>query len=499
MSQLAAPRYHQVYVTLRAWVRDGTYPAGAQIPTEPELCEIFGVSRITVRKAIEDLAREGWLLRQQGRGTFVQLSAAREASSLDLNEVRGHVADLAAATEVRSLVVRDVEPDEETRAALDLPADTRVQRASHVRVLRGVPHILGMSQSVKPDPNARGGIPFKLAGATGWSGDGAPGTGTLREFALGAIVQHFTKTLNRKVNVDYRVPTEEELDALLEFQLSVGRQAELKVDPALPGAIVFNDAHVERGRALFHSAPARDGSTRACASCHVGGGANDATGGGGLFATGVENVANAPACLAPRQAPGDGGFGATPVQTVRASSICGRGSFDIVFRGTRGFNPPSLIEAADTLPLFHNNSAATLEDAVRFYTTDTFNSSPAGAGRAFVLDRAGINDVAAFLRGLNLLDNAREATRLIDEAERKPASEASDTILEARANALDAVEVLARSPVALFTASRPARLFTSAARRLQDAAPTANVALMELARQDLARARDLIARNAPAG
>lgn len=137
--ELVAPRYHQVYVTLRAWVRDGTYPPGSQIPTEPELCEIFGVSRITVRKAIEDLAREGWLVRQQGRGTFVQLSAAREAASLDLNEVRGHVADLAASTEVRDLVVRDVEPDEETRAALDLPPEARVQRAAHVRVLRGVP------------------------------------------------------------------------------------------------------------------------------------------------------------------------------------------------------------------------------------------------------------------------------------------------------------------------------------------------------------------------
>ncbi len=137
--ELVAPRYHQVYVTLRAWVRDGTYPPGAQIPTEPELCEIFGVSRITVRKAIENLAREGWLVRQQGRGTFVQLSAARGIASLDLNEVRGHVADLAAATEVRGLVIRDVGPDEETRAALDLPADARVQRATHVRVLRGVP------------------------------------------------------------------------------------------------------------------------------------------------------------------------------------------------------------------------------------------------------------------------------------------------------------------------------------------------------------------------
>ena len=369
-------------------------------------------------------------------------------------------------------------------------------------VLRGVPHILGMSQSIKPNPNARGGVPFPLANATGWSGDGAPGKpaeATLRSFALGAVVQHFTKTLNRTPNVDFRVPTETELEALLAFQLSVGRQAELKVDPGDPTAIVFNDAHVERGRALFHGAPARDGGTRACASCHVGGGANDGSGGGGLFATGVENVANAPACLAPRQAPGDGGFGLTPVQVVRASTICGRGSFDIVFRGTRGFNPPSLVEAADTPPFFHNNSAATLEAAVRFYTTDTFNRSPAGAGRAFVLDGAGINDVAAFLRGLNLLDNAREAIRLIDEAERKPAGEASDTILEARANALDAVEVLGQSPVPLFTTSRPARLFSSAARKLQDAAPTANAALLRLARQDLARARGLIARNAPAG
>ncbi len=146
--ELATPRYHQVYVSLRAWVRDGTYPPGAQIPTEPELCEIFGVSRITVRKAIEDLAREGWLVRQQGRGTFVQLSSARQAASLDLNEVRGHVADLAAATEVRGLVVMDIEPDEETRAALDLPAEARVQRAAHVRVMRGVP--LGLITTYVP-------------------------------------------------------------------------------------------------------------------------------------------------------------------------------------------------------------------------------------------------------------------------------------------------------------------------------------------------------------
>jgi GntR family transcriptional regulator len=135
---LASPRYHQVYVTLRSWVRDGSYRAGERIPTEPELCRLFGVSRITIRKAIDELSREGWLLRQQGRGTFVQLSAARTVASIDLDEARQQVAGFTAATEVVDLAGADVEPDEETRAALQLGPDARVRRSAHVRQLRGV-------------------------------------------------------------------------------------------------------------------------------------------------------------------------------------------------------------------------------------------------------------------------------------------------------------------------------------------------------------------------
>ncbi len=145
---LPSPRYHQVYVALRTWVRDGTYKPGDQLPTEPALCTLFGVSRITVRKAIEDLAREGWLVRRQGRGTFVQLGSGRTAARLDLDEARGQVADLADATEVRDLKVAEVAPDEETRAALDLPSGALVQRATHVRLLAGVP--LGLITTYLP-------------------------------------------------------------------------------------------------------------------------------------------------------------------------------------------------------------------------------------------------------------------------------------------------------------------------------------------------------------
>lgn len=153
LRSIASPRYHQVYVTLRTWVRDGTYKAGDRIPTEPQLCEMFEVSRITVRKAIDNLCREGWLVRQQGRGTFVQLSASRTAASADLDQVRRRVAGFAAATEVVDLRIVEISPDDETRAALALEDGELVQRATHVRTVQGAP--LGLITTYVPLDVAR--------------------------------------------------------------------------------------------------------------------------------------------------------------------------------------------------------------------------------------------------------------------------------------------------------------------------------------------------------
>src|SRR5688572_26061855 len=46
---------------------------GAKIPSERELCEEYGVSRMTVREVLKDLVQEGYLVRKQGKGTFVSL------------------------------------------------------------------------------------------------------------------------------------------------------------------------------------------------------------------------------------------------------------------------------------------------------------------------------------------------------------------------------------------------------------------------------------------
>jgi GntR family transcriptional regulator len=65
------PFYHQVYLDLRAMIDDGRWPAGHQVPPERELAKSYGVSLITIRRALDELAREQRVERTRGRGTFV--------------------------------------------------------------------------------------------------------------------------------------------------------------------------------------------------------------------------------------------------------------------------------------------------------------------------------------------------------------------------------------------------------------------------------------------
>ena len=65
------PLYRQLANILRDGIESGEYKHDAQIPTETALSQKYGISRITVRKALEELTDEGLLIRKQGKGTFV--------------------------------------------------------------------------------------------------------------------------------------------------------------------------------------------------------------------------------------------------------------------------------------------------------------------------------------------------------------------------------------------------------------------------------------------
>ena len=66
------PLYIQLRNLIQKRIEDGVYSEGTAIPSERELCRLYGVSRITVRQAIDLAVNEGLLVRRQGKGTYVE-------------------------------------------------------------------------------------------------------------------------------------------------------------------------------------------------------------------------------------------------------------------------------------------------------------------------------------------------------------------------------------------------------------------------------------------
>lgn len=81
------PRYYQVYMSLLERIRAGEFAPVDTLPSERQLAQDYGVSRITIIKAMDLLEREGLIEQQQGRGSFVI-----DQTELKPDELRGRVA-----------------------------------------------------------------------------------------------------------------------------------------------------------------------------------------------------------------------------------------------------------------------------------------------------------------------------------------------------------------------------------------------------------------------
>ncbi|RED65007.1 GntR family transcriptional regulator [Cohnella lupini] len=76
-----SPKYLQLKEEILSWIAGGRFRPGDKLPSENELAEQFSLSRQTVRQSIGELVQEGWLSREQGKGTFVSKQSAERRNS----------------------------------------------------------------------------------------------------------------------------------------------------------------------------------------------------------------------------------------------------------------------------------------------------------------------------------------------------------------------------------------------------------------------------------
>lgn len=134
----SAPLYRWLAETLRSDISSGAYHPGDALPTEHELMRRYDLSSTTVRRAVHDLAREGWIYRQAGKGTFVKRSKlgerllrltsfAEEMQSRDLNPG------------FRLLRAEYATPPEEAASALRLAPAARALLIERIQMANGEP------------------------------------------------------------------------------------------------------------------------------------------------------------------------------------------------------------------------------------------------------------------------------------------------------------------------------------------------------------------------
>lgn len=133
--------YLQLYEILKKKIESNEWLLGSQIPTEEELCKLFNVSRATVRTAILELVRQGYLKRQQGKGTFVFKNIVSEGLMMHVNfRELLFEENLPFSTIVLARTV--MIPADGLEIKLDIPKDKHIINIKRLRLINNEPVLL---------------------------------------------------------------------------------------------------------------------------------------------------------------------------------------------------------------------------------------------------------------------------------------------------------------------------------------------------------------------
>lgn len=148
-SKSPVPLYHRLYVILRNQISSGVYSPGELLPPEIDLSKTYGVSRVTAKRALDELASEGLVERSRGRGTTVtdkQFDVIGGTPlSAGIDTLLSNLETISLETYVEVLDFEYVRPPAYIADTLNMPRDIKLQKAARLRFHKGKPLALSTS------------------------------------------------------------------------------------------------------------------------------------------------------------------------------------------------------------------------------------------------------------------------------------------------------------------------------------------------------------------
>lgn len=133
--------YVQLYEIMRDMIESGQWKVDSQIPTEDELCSIYDVSKATVRLAVAEMVRQGYLKRQQGKGTFVCKRVIPEGLSM-VTSFRELMLEAGVQFSTKVLALTVMMPSDDLDIKLDMPDDQHIIYLKRLRLVEDEPVLL---------------------------------------------------------------------------------------------------------------------------------------------------------------------------------------------------------------------------------------------------------------------------------------------------------------------------------------------------------------------
>ena len=137
-------KYEEIAEDIRNGILSGKYNPNQQLPLEKEMCEHYGVSRITIKKAVDELVIQGLVIKRRGSGTFVKALGGDDVQELSMAKQFEGFSETNKDKKVSSKILKFevIHPTEEIATKLKITCDDFVYYIIRTRYADNEPHVI---------------------------------------------------------------------------------------------------------------------------------------------------------------------------------------------------------------------------------------------------------------------------------------------------------------------------------------------------------------------